>query len=193
MQTLRGTLCPSLARERGAPIGLCQGATFPPRPSILDAAAALEEMQDARVAFDPPRSTRNVMRDLLQTEITAQASLRPDAPAALLGVPPVVFCEPTGPDSPFPALQLANRPKHNGTHTQKRTLGIYRPVSDPLTSNHQIEPQQTFLPCIPEPTDTHCVTAVVRTQIFSQGDREIGRASRLNLGVRDDRHRTETA
>ena len=41
MQTLRANLSPSLARERGAPIGLCQGATFPPRPSILDAAAAL--------------------------------------------------------------------------------------------------------------------------------------------------------
>jgi hypothetical protein len=50
-------------------------------------------------------------------------------PALPLDLPPVEFCDPTGPDSPFPALQPASTLKQIGRQTQPRTLDIFAEVS----------------------------------------------------------------
>jgi hypothetical protein len=51
-------------------------------------------------------------------------------PALPLGLPPVWFCEPTGAESPFPALQPTSTLKQIGRQTQPRTLGIFQAVSE---------------------------------------------------------------
>jgi hypothetical protein len=51
-------------------------------------------------------------------------------PALPLGLPPVGTCEPTGPESPVPALQPTSTLKQIGRQTQPRTLGIFPAVSE---------------------------------------------------------------
>jgi hypothetical protein len=51
-------------------------------------------------------------------------------PELPLDLAPVEFCDPTGPESPFPALQPTSTLKQIGRQTQPRTLGIFRAVSE---------------------------------------------------------------